>query len=546
MTTHPKIETEPKRKSSPHPLEIVSVELNGLLKKLARAKGKKQKDDIKNDIGFLTDIRERLSDTRRKNEKSRAKADAGGGGGKGRSRKGTKANEIGHVSINEAGEFIVKNKKGEEENKGKPALFGFQQEFIDNNERPQQWLKSRKIGFSWLAALKQLIRVITLGHNQVTISASKPQAYQVADYLKILAEAYIGVSLLGTEDIQFYVDGKRGPKARYRGSNAATGQTYEGDLWLDEYMWIPDYVRVNSAAKPMATDPKYIIVKLSAPSATTHPAWAEWLGPDAREGEDRRRDNPNKRDDGCLRRTITMEDAVADGYDRADVEQLKKENPEDYDQLYMCKPIDDQFSVFPLSVMQKCQVDSAAWEPLERAEVWAGFDPSRSIDNAAYVHVQPPTATYKKYRLRFKKIWYVNYRTIGGDIGDFCRRDNVRKMGMDTTGPVGNGAFEIVSPVFSGVTEIVHTNETLVQHVARAKDVIGSGLFEIDIDDVETINSFMRIKQGTTARRHLVTYVTDATKSEGGKRRDHGDLAWAVINALSFHEIAKTRKSSFG
>ncbi|MGG7233860.1 terminase large subunit domain-containing protein, partial [Escherichia coli] len=89
--------------------------------------------------------------------------------------------------------------------------------------------------------------------------------------------------------------------------------------------------------------------------------------------------------DGQYRQIVTVEDAVRGGCNLFDLDQLRMEySPDEYQNLLMCEFVDDLASVFPLSELQACMVDS--WEvwtdfhalalrPFGWREVWIGYDP---------------------------------------------------------------------------------------------------------------------------------------------------------------------------
>ncbi len=60
---------------------------------------------------------------------------------------------------------------------------------------------------------------------------------------------------------------------------------------------------------------------------------------------------------------VNIQDAECQGCDLFDIDELIAENsPEEFANLYMCEFVDDGHSVFPLSIIQPCMVDS--WEVL--------------------------------------------------------------------------------------------------------------------------------------------------------------------------------------
>ena len=101
------------------------------------------------------------------------------------------------------------------------------------------------------------------------------------------------------------------------------------------------------------------------------------------------------------RHIVNIQDAERQGCDLFDIDELIAENsPEEFANLYMCEFVDDGHSVFPLSIIQPCMVDS--WEvwskdfkplalrPFGNKPVWIGYDPAESGDSAGLVVIAPP------------------------------------------------------------------------------------------------------------------------------------------------------------
>lgn len=116
--------------------------------------------------------------------------------------------------------------------------------------------------------------------------------------------------------------------------------------------------------------------------------------------------------DGQDRQIVTVEAAVRGGCNLFGIDQLRMEySPDEYQNLLMCKFIDDLASVFPLSELQACMVDS--WEvwcdfqalalrPFGWREVWIGNDPAKGTqngDSAGCVVMAPPTVPGGKFRI---------------------------------------------------------------------------------------------------------------------------------------------------
>ncbi len=101
-----------------------------------------------------------------------------------------------------------------------------------------------------------------------------------------------------------------------------------------------------------------------------------------------------------------------------DLDQLRMEySPDEYQNLLMCEFVDDLASVFPLSELQACMVDS--WEvwtdfhalalrPFGWREVWIGYDPAKGTqngDSAGCVVVAPPAVPGGKFRILERHQW---------------------------------------------------------------------------------------------------------------------------------------------
>ena len=110
--------------------------------------------------------------------------------------------------------------------------------------------------------------------------------------------------------------------------------------------------------------------------------------------------------DKIWRHLVTVEDAEKAGCTLFDIDELKAEySKADYENLFGCKFVDDNESVFPFSTLQKCMVDAfSKWtdvdfdsdNPCRTRPVAIGYDPSRIRDNAALVVLEIPRTLAQK------------------------------------------------------------------------------------------------------------------------------------------------------
>ena len=96
-------------------------------------------------------------------------------------------------------------------------------------------LKSRQIGATFYFAREALIDALTTGRNQIFLSASKAQAHVFKNYIIDFARQ-VDVDLKGEPIVL-----PNGARLMFLGTNVRTAQSYTGNLYLDEYFWIPKF-----------------------------------------------------------------------------------------------------------------------------------------------------------------------------------------------------------------------------------------------------------------------------------------------------------------
>lgn len=297
------------------------------------------------------------------------------------------------------------------------SMFDYQRTWYEAGlvERIRNILKSRQIGATWYFAREAFIDALTTGRNQIFLSASKSQAHVFKHYIIQFAKDAAGVELKGDPMVL-----PNGATLYFLGTNARTAQSYHGNLYLDEYFWIQRFQELRKVASGMAIHAKWRQTYFSTPSSLAHEAYPFWSGALFNRG--RRKDQHVQVDvshahlqagrrcaDGQWRQVVTVEDAVRGGCNLFDLEQLRREYSDaDFENLLMCGFIDDTASVFPLSMLMRCMVDSwEVWEdfrhwsprPLGNREVWIGYDPNGGGgDSAALVVVAPPLVPGGKFR----------------------------------------------------------------------------------------------------------------------------------------------------
>lgn len=423
-------------------------------------------------------------------------------------------------------------------------LFGYQKHLRNNiGQQIRNILKSRQIGATWYFAFEAFENAVLTGDPQIFLSASKAQAEVFRSYIVNIAEQYFGITLTGNP-----IRLSNGAELRFLSTNKNTAQSYSGHLYCDEYFWVPNFARLNEVASAMATHDKWRTTYFSTPSAKTHQAYPFWTGEEWKRGSKKRssvdfpgfnemRDGGRICPDGQWRYVITMEDAIAGGFNLANIEKLRNRyNTDTFNMLYMCVFVDSKDSVFSFSDLEQCGVDVSEWQdhdpgkarPFGDRPVWGGFDPARSGDLSCFVIIAPPVLAVEKFRvLRIFNWKGMNFRWQAKQIEKLFGQYNFSYLGVDVTG-IGQGVFDNIQHFALRVIEAIrYDRNTKNQLVLKAADVVESQRIEWDQELKEIPASFMSIRRTTTNSGAAMTFVADRSPETG-----HAEAAWAIMHAL--------------
>jgi uncharacterized protein YjcR len=404
-------------------------------------------------------------------------------------------------------------------------------------------LKSRQIGATFYFAREALIDALVTGRNQIFLSASKAQAHVFKNYIIDFARE-VDVDLKGDPIVL-----PNGARLIFLGTNVRTAQSYTGNLYLDEYFWIPKFQELRKVASGMSLHKKWRTTYFSTPSSLSHSAYPFWSGELFNKGRRNRADrieldlshshlaNGALCDDGQWRQIVTVEDALTGGCNLFDLDQLSLEySPSEYQNLLMCEFVDDEASVFPFAELQTCMIDSMEeWNdfnvfllrPFDYRPVWIGYDPSHTGDSAGCAVIAPPLVPGGKFRVLERHQWRgMDFAAQAASIKELTEKYNVEYIGIDATG-IGQGVFQLVRQFFPAAREIRYTPEVKTAMVLKAKDTITSGRLEYDAGHTDITQSFMAIRKTMTASGNRSTY--EASRSE---EASHADVAWAIMHAL--------------
>ncbi len=423
-------------------------------------------------------------------------------------------------------------------------LFEYQKHLRRNiGQLVRNILKSRQIGATWYFAFEAFENAVMTGDPQIFLSASKAQAEVFRSYIVNIAEQYFGITLTGNP-----IRLSNGAELRFLSTNKNTAQSYSGHLYCDEYFWVPNFAKLNEVASAMATHDKWRTTYFSTPSAKTHQAYPFWTGEEWKQGSKKRaaikfplfdemRDGGRLCPDGQWRYVITMEDAIAGGFNLANIEKLRNRyNTATFDMLYMCVFVDSKDSVFSFSDLEACGVEVDTWQdhepdakrPFGDRPVWGGFDPARSGDLSCFVIVAPPMFAVEKFRVLKVIYWKgMNFRYQAKQIEKLFDQYNFTYLGVDVTG-IGQGVFDNIQHfAMKVVVPIRYDMNTKNQLVLKAADVVESQRIEWDKNLKEIPASFMSVRRTTTQSGNAMTFVADRSQDTG-----HAEAFWAITHAL--------------
>lgn len=442
-------------------------------------------------------------------------------------------------------------------------MFGYQHEWhVQRQQRHRMILKSRQIGATFYFAREALLYAMETGNNQIFLSASKRQAHVFRKYIIDFVKLTVGVDLTGEEIMLDRGDDpetglpRPRPTLYFLGTNSRTAQSNNGDLYFDEFFWVHGFKTLEDVASGMASHKQYRLTYFSTPSSITHEAYPFWTGAawnadrpkaERREFEVTHQALKDGRlcEDGIWRQIVTIEDAAAKGCTLFDLVSLRmRKSPAAWANLYMCQFVDDTQSVFPMAALQPCQVEEwDVWNDVDfkklhlgygrpyEGEVWLSYDPNgdgENADNAGLVLVAPPDTPGKG---KFRVIWKEQFK--GSDftkqakrIQALATRFNVTKIDIDKTG-IGDAVYQLVVQWFPQARGHRYDPILKTRMVHKALDVVARKRLEYPISWVDMTSALMSIRRALTSSGRHLTYEAPRTKKSG-----HGDLAWALFQAL--------------
>ncbi|EGE9704306.1 oxidoreductase [Escherichia coli] len=448
-----------------------------------------------------------------------------------------------------------------------PSLAWHQREWYDNrHHRNRMILKSRQIGATWYFAREALLDAlrddVSAGYqrNQIFLSASRRQAYQFKHFIQ-QAALEVDVELKGGDKIVL----SNGAELHFLGTSAATAQSYTGHLKFDEFFWVSNFVELRKVAGAMATLEGLTRTYFSTPSGETHEAYQFWTGD--RWNSEQPRSKRSEFDvshahlkrgvlfpDKTWRQIVTIEDAVANGWQFTSIDDIRGENTEsEFRNLYMCEFVRDGEAAFSLNTLVGCGVDGYdewpdwkpfAVRPMGVREVWLGYDANGSSgkgDCGALSVCVPPLVAGGRFRtVETVRVQGMEFEQQAALIEEYTQKYNVKHIGIDVTGGNGEGVYQIVKKFFPLAVPYNFNIASKRALVMKMLQVVRAGRWEYDRSERDLVQAFASVRKIQTPGGYI-TYDTDRSRGVS-----HGDLAWATMLAVINEPIGAEREDNRG
>lgn len=467
--------------------------------------------------------------------------------GEGKAKK-RKKNDVSHLTEADFARFLAGFAAD-----GSPNVYPHQRLLLDAGKDPltrriRFVLKGRQEGMTYIFGYEAWETAVSLGHNQIFISSTKAQAEVFKSYISIIARQHFDVELSGNP-VKLVKDGLPWAELHFLSPNSYA-DSRSGDVYFDECFKTRNWKKMEEIAAPMSTLKQYRTTYFSSPTAISHAAYEIWSG--ERYGKfhpefkidvavprhgDCELTHGRLDEDGVWRVALTIHDCIRMGWDKADLDFLRKKTPDPdlFAVTYECQFIDDTSSVFKLEDILACGVNvQEAWldidfnadRPAGNLPCTGGYDPAAIGDNASKATMTFPRNEAEKFRLLQKDVWHglpapVQVARIRAN----SERYSYDYMEVDATGP---GLFipSFIREFIPNVVEVQYNPVRVALMIQKGQSVILARRFEYDEDDQTLPLAFLTIyMQGN--ENGVVKYASRYSKNVG-----HGDEAWACLHAF--------------
>lgn len=400
-------------------------------------------------------------------------------------------------------------------------LYAYQKAFIECNDQFRAVIKSRQIGFSFVAAADALIAAIA-GRNQLFLSASEEQALILMRYVEQWA-GKMGIVFTTNKDNEKRL--ANGAIIKAMANNFRTVQGFTGDIWMDEFAWYQNPKKIWLAFVPSIGAVKGRLTIMSTPfeePSLFHEIITDEL-----------------RYFMFTRFRVDIYRAIKDGL-VFDLETMKGLFDADtWASAYECQFVDDEASLFSIGLIKSCVDDKLSYfSPSSKKVLFSGFDIGRTNDRSALAAlVLQQSNTYDLCMMEMLAKAPFDEQRL--HIRNFMNTYPLAQMRLDRTG-IGMDLAETISKEYKQRAKGVHFTASQKESMAlNLKKIFEDKTIRIPNDPL-LIADIHSIKRKAGARGFLY----DSKQNEHG----HADRFWALALAASHIEaiVRKQRKGGRG
>ena len=397
-------------------------------------------------------------------------------------------------------------------------LFAYQREFLACQDQFRLVLKSRQIGFSYVAALDALIAAVA-GRNQLFLSASEEQALILMRYVEHWA-GKIGIVFATDKDNEKRL--ANGAIIKAMANNFRTVQGFTGDIWMDEFAWYQNPKKIWHAFVPSIGAVKGRFTILSTPfeeNSLFHDLFVD-----------------ESKYFMFTRFRVDIYRAMEDGLE-FDLETMRALFDADtWASAYECQFIDDESALFSIAIIKSCvDVTLHYYTPSHGKVLFSGYDIGRSAHRSALAAL----ALYeKRYELAVMDILAkASFDEQRLHLWSFMDSKPLAQLRIDRTG-IGMDLAEGMVKKYRQRVMGIHFTATQKESMAlNLKKMFEDGIITIPNDPL-LIADIHSIKRKAGARGFLY----DSKQNEHG----HADRFWALALAASYVEAIERKQGKRG
>lgn len=390
-------------------------------------------------------------------------------------------------------------------------LYDYQRAFLLSEDRFECVLKSRQIGFSWILALRSLLRV-ACGRNQLIVSASQEQSDILIDYMiNFASELGIAFDACSASEITI---GSHFAKALP--ANQRTIQGFPGDIVLDEFAWQHKQKLIWRAVLPSITAVGGSVSVCSTPFMPGSLFWEIC-------------ENHKGAWSHFARKRITIYDAIEQGMKvPGGLEELRQNfDSESWALMYECQWAEDGSALLSWELLHS--IATASEQRIYDGPVRIGVDVGRTNDRTTIAKVaeedkERDGKTVTTYRLLH--VEQMKAKAFGIQrqaILDAARQYHVKSLKIDRTG-LGMQLAEEVCQALPNVASGIHFTRQHKERMCLNMLKMAEDKRLVIPNDPALLSELHAIKRSATATG--IKY--DAARDESG----HADSFWALAMAI--------------